>query len=211
MWLRIFVKPFSNRWVIKIPPSFVFNYYFLLLTYWPQSNPTPPDVFPEHSRSLYRPFCLCTVCVCVCMKRERPLTKHVYCVIPDVRLTSRRLCQQRLFGYRCVGVGSPPRPCPAKCFSKPNELLEGWGRWGKTHQQFHSYVASFEWYFCVQRDWAADPRRLTLVLKRGSTGYSASRDTCTRPACCGESPSRSPSTSSTKTTADRLEYDAHRS
>lgn len=69
------------------------------------------------------------LCVCICMRaKERPLTKHVYCVIPDERLTSRRLCQQRVFGYRCVSVRFPPSSSPAKRFSKPNEHLEEGGR-----------------------------------------------------------------------------------
>lgn len=55
---------------------------------------------------------------------ERPLTKHVCCVIPDERLMSGRLCQQRLFVYLCVGVRSQQNLCNPAWFYKPNELVK---------------------------------------------------------------------------------------
>lgn len=67
------------------------------------------DVFLDCSDSLLRHSAFCGVCACVREREgERPLTKHVCCVIPDERLMSGRLCQQQLFVYCCVGVRSPP-------------------------------------------------------------------------------------------------------
>ena len=111
-----------------------------VLTSWPKSNPSSCwRVSGLQSRFIQTQcFCACVcvcVCVCVCLdvsvrererERERPLTKHVCCVIPDERLTSGRLCQQRLFVYLCVGVRSPPSLC------SQNDSLSLMSLWSET-------------------------------------------------------------------------------
>lgn len=109
----------------------------------------------------------------------------------------------------CITVGVRSLPS----WTEPNDASSLMNFWNKPKNEhcaiYQQMLPCVVKYLCVctQHGWAMGPHPTAQALKGEFTDCSASRDTCTHPACCEESPSRSPSTSWMKTTTDRLEYD----
>lgn len=139
------------------------------------------------------------LCECTCVL-ERQSMSAVWSQTKGLRVGG---CVSSDCLYISVLVSDPRRVCAIQMVLRAERTCK------VNVNQKHSKYYIFCDFVCVQHGLDVGPRQRALLLKGGSTDCSASRGTCTHPACCGESPNRSHSTSWMKTTLDRPEYDTH--
>lgn len=175
----------------------------VVLTFWPKGNPTSRRHVSRLQPRFIQTQCL-RVCLHVCLR---------VCLSDHWQSMSAVWSQTKgLWVGGCVSSGclyitvlvSDPQPS----LSDPDHMI----LWARLACEMSSFVKKANLHIlpndtfcqlfakgcvslCLQHGWSLSPPQQALHLKGGSTDCSASRDICTPLACCGESPSRSPSTS----------------